>query len=73
MTSNGTDYLRRITPEALAMLGTPDVAYVRPIETPDGAAFGIFSADGSQIGVAPSRDIAFIAARQNDLEPVSVH
>jgi hypothetical protein len=65
--------LRRITPEALAMLGGPGMAYVRPLPTPEGAAFGIFSADGTQLGQAPSRDVAMAVARQHDLEPVSVH
>ena len=65
--------LRRITPEALIGLGAPTLAYVREVATPTGAAVGIFSADGNQIGVAPDRDTAFVAARQHDLEPVSVH
>ena len=64
---------RRITPEALAMLGGPGLAYVRPLPTPEGAAFGIFSADGTQLGQAPTRDVAMAVARQHDLEPVSVH
>jgi hypothetical protein len=37
------------------------------------AGFGIFAADGTGIGAAPSRELAFVAARQHDLEPVSVH
>ncbi len=65
--------LRRITPEALAMLGTPGLAYVRPLLAPEGPAFGIFSADGTQLGQAPSRDVALAVARQHDLEPVSVN
>lgn len=66
-------YLRHLTPEAFAMLGAPELAYVRPVDTPTGEGFGIFAANGTQIGVAPARDLAFAAARQNDLEPVSVH
>jgi hypothetical protein len=65
--------LRRITPEALAILGAPDMAFVRPLPTPEGAAFGIFSADGTQLGQAPTREVAMAVARQHDLEPVSVH
>lgn len=62
-----------LTPEALLALGTPGLAYVRAVDTPAGPAFGLFAADGSQLGVAPTRDVAFAAARQHDLEPVSVH
>ncbi|MEE8532323.1 MAG: DUF1150 family protein, partial [Alphaproteobacteria bacterium] len=34
---------------------------------------GIHAADGTVLGVTVDRDTAFAAARQNDLEPVSVH
>ena len=40
----------------------------------DGAAvYGIHAPDGRLLGVAPDRDIAFAAARQHQLEPLSVH
>jgi hypothetical protein len=65
--------LRNISTEALVMLGAPELAYIRPIETPVGPAFGIFAANGVQVGVVPERDLAFAAARQHDLSPVSVH
>ncbi len=60
--------------EDFANLGAPVLAYVRPVQTPEGvAAFGIFSASGQPLGVAPDRDLAFAAARQHELEPVSLH
>lgn len=65
--------LRQMTPEALANLGAPDLAYVREIDTPEGAVFGIFAANGQQVGAVPDREIAFAAARQHDLSPVSVN
>ena len=65
--------LRQISPEAFAMLGAPGLAYIRPIETPQGPGFGIFAANGTPIGASLDRDTAFAAARQHDLEPVSVH
>ena len=56
-----------------AMWGVEDVAYIR-FATVDGKkGWAIFAADGSAIGVAAERDLAFAAARQNDLEPLSVH
>ncbi len=63
----------QLSPEDFANLGAPVLAYVRPIETPDGAAFGIFSASGQQLGIAPEREIAFAAALQHELQPVSIH
>jgi hypothetical protein len=65
--------LRDISAEALANFGAPELAYVRAIETPAGPAFGIFAANGVQVGVVPEREVAFAAARQHDLDPVSVH
>ena len=65
--------LRQITPEAFALLGMPELAYVRPVMTPEGQLFGIFSASGEQVGVAENADVAFAAARQHGLEPVCVH
>lgn len=59
--------------ETFANLGAPDLAYIRPINTPQGAVWGIFAANGTQLGVAPERDLAFAAALQNDLVPVSLH
>jgi hypothetical protein len=64
-----------MSPEDFAAWGQ-GIAYVRGVhETPPGekaprAIFGIFAADGERIGTAPTRDLAFAAIRQNDLEPV---
>ncbi|HUN50000.1 MAG TPA: DUF1150 family protein [Candidatus Sulfotelmatobacter sp.] len=63
----------RISPEAFAMLGVPTLAYVRPIEVDGVAAWGVFAANGQQIGAAADREVALAAARQNDFEPVNVH
>jgi len=62
-----------LSPEAFAMLGAPHLAYVSPIVTDAGSGFGIHAANGNLLAVLRSRDLAFAAARQNDLEPVSVH
>ncbi|MEQ8348140.1 MAG: DUF1150 family protein [Sneathiellaceae bacterium] len=63
----------QFTPEAFAMLGAPDLAYVRPVATQMGPAFGIFAANGQNVGIADSAEQAFAAARQHDLAPVYVH
>lgn len=62
----------RFSPEAFAMLGAPDLAYIRPVETQMGPAFGIFAANGQHMGLADSSEKAFLAARQNDLSPVHI-
>jgi hypothetical protein len=35
--------------------------------------FALHAADGRRVAVVDSRDMAFVAARQHELEPVSVH
>lgn len=62
-----------MTEETFANLGAPDLAYVRPVMTPEGSMWGIYSANGTQLGFAPQRELAIAAAVQNDLMPVSVH
>ena len=48
-------------------------AYIREVLVDDAVVYGIHAPDGRLLGVAPDRDIAFAAARQHQLEPVSVH
>lgn len=48
-------------------------AYVRPVQTDRGAAYGVYAADGTQLALFNSQDAAFYAARQHDLEPVLIH
>jgi len=56
-----------------AAWGVEDIAYVRPITVDGKLAWAICGADGTGIGVAEERELAFAAARQHDLEPFSVH
>jgi hypothetical protein len=70
---NATEKLRAISPTDLAQLGMQWVAYIKAVEVDGATAFGIFSADGKQLAIVPTRESAIAAARQNDLEPLSVH
>lgn len=56
------------------------LVYVRPVrkdempkEAPEGALYSIHDEAGNRLGLAPGRDLAFLAARQHELTPVSVH
>lgn len=62
-----------ISPQELQALGLAVTAYIQPAVIEGRSVWGIYSADGTCIGAAPSRDIAFAAVRQHDMEPVSVH
>jgi hypothetical protein len=49
---------------------------VIPVDAPVPASqkfFALHLADGRRVAVMDDRDLAFAAARQHDLEPVSVH
>lgn len=71
---------RDISPADFALWGLPGLAFVRRIAVPmedgrlaDGDGWSIHAADGTRMGVAPSREMAFAAIRQHELEPMSVH
>ena len=65
-----TDYL---TPEALSAWSAPYLAYIKPLWVDGEEVFAICSADGTQLGICPTLDVAFVAARQHDLEPLNLH
>jgi hypothetical protein len=69
---NIAEKLRQITPQDFAAMGMQQVAYVRPAVVNGIVAFTIHAADGTQIGMAPNRDVAFAAVIQHELEPVSL-
>jgi len=59
--------------DAFLSLGAQQIAYMKPIDLPDGAhAIGIFSADGKPMAAAPTLEIAQALLRQHDLEPAMV-
>lgn len=53
--------------------GLPEVAFVKRMRADDMDGWSIHAADGTQMGFAPSRDLAFAAIKQHELEPLSVH
>jgi hypothetical protein len=68
-----TEKLKHISPQEFAVLGMQGVAYVKRVLVNDTVAFAIHAADGTQVALMPSRDIAMATVRQNELEPLSVH
>ncbi|MEL7029951.1 MAG: DUF1150 family protein [Pseudomonadota bacterium] len=44
------------------------------VELPeDGVFYAVHAADGARLALLDDRDAAFVAARQHEMEPVSVH
>ncbi len=84
MTNNHENVL---TPEAFAVLGGGQVAYVReikpeevktlfpqaPLMAPGMKLFSLHAADGTPIIVTDSREAAVAASREHELDTVSVH
>ncbi|MDA8231991.1 MAG: DUF1150 family protein [Magnetospirillum sp.] len=70
---NGMPAMRDMSTTDFAAWGVPDVAFVKRVMVDDSEGWSIHAADGTQMGLAPTRDVAFAAIRQHDLEPVSVH
>jgi hypothetical protein len=68
MLENANDL--RISAEALALLGAPDIGYVRALED---AGYGLFGADGTLLAECPSYEVAAALARQNGLTAFAVN
>ncbi|MEZ5824656.1 MAG: DUF1150 family protein [Geminicoccaceae bacterium] len=52
---------------------TAGQAYVIPIDNEEDVYYAIFDTEGQPLAFAESRELAFIAIRQNGLEPVDAH
>ncbi len=64
---------RQMSSQAFLTLGAMQIAYIKPVEVEGQAAYAVHAADGTTLAVVADRDVAFTAARQHDLDPVSVH
>ncbi len=76
-----------LSPEAFAVLGGGQIAYVRPIRSEDVSMlfpqapalapglrlFSLHAADGTPILITDSREAALANAREHELDTVSVH
>jgi hypothetical protein len=67
------EQFRNMSSRELALFGMQDLAYVKPIMVNDALGYAVHAADGTQIAVLPSREIAFATLRRHDLEPLSLH
>lgn len=70
---NNAEDIRRMSPRDLMALGVSDLAYVRPVEIEGQNLFAVFTADGTQVAVLPSREAAVATILRHDLEVASVH
>lgn len=75
MTMNNPELarLKNISAQEFALWGIQDIAYIRPVTVEGRKAYAVHAADGTQVAVMNTPEIAMAAVRQNDLEPLSVH
>lgn len=62
-----------ISTQDLMVLGLNQVAYIRPVVENGQHLFAVHAADGTRLGILPTRDMAVGALLQHDLEPVPLH
>ena len=55
------------------MIENAATAYIKPVLTDKGNGYGVFATDGNLLAAFSTRDAAFFAAIQNELEPVLLH
>jgi hypothetical protein len=70
---NEESQTKAISRPDLAALGSEQIAYIKPIVTEESRAFSVHAADGTQLTVVETREIAEAILRQHELAPVSVH
>ena len=68
----GRQVLRSLSSSAFLSLGVNQIAYIRPINVMHQTAYALYAADGSRLAVIETLEGAVIAARQNDLDPVTL-
>jgi hypothetical protein len=64
--------LRNLSQKDFKSFGVPHLAYIRPVFANNRVSFAVHAADGDRLSVLDSFQEAVIAAKLNDLEPVSV-
>ena len=68
----GRQFLRNLSSQAFLAFDVNQIAYIRPVQVMGRVAYGLHAADGSPLTMIDSLEGAIIAARQNDLEPVTL-
>ena len=65
--------LKNLSSKDFKDFGIQDIAYVKTITVENQRAYSIHAADGTPLTIMDDFNSALIVARQNDLEPVTVH
>lgn len=68
----GRQILRNLSAQAFLNFGVNQIAYIRSVNMGGQTAYALHGADGSALVVIDTLESAILAARQNDLEPVTL-
>lgn len=76
--NNVRAFLKGLSPHDFLRIGMNEIAYVRPLAVGAGGglekqAFAVYAADGTQLSVLDSMDMAMATLKHNDLLPVTLH
>jgi hypothetical protein len=63
----------QLSSQAFAALGVQDIAYIKPVRRDGKSMVAVHAADGTELAVAESRDLAIALVRRHELEPLSAH
>ena len=69
------ELLKALSRTDFLKIGIDEVAYVRTLSVMGSSktAYGVYAADGTQLSVLDSMDMAVATLRHNDLLPVTLH
>ena len=70
---SGAEWLAEISPKEFARLGIEQIAYVKRVVVNGVVGYSVHAADGEQIALLPSRELATATLTQHDIEALSVH
>ncbi len=70
-----SELLKGLSRNDFLKIGMDEVAYVRTLAVMGSAkpAYGVYAADGTQLSVLDTMDMAVATLRHNDLLPVTLH
>lgn len=77
--NNVRDFLKGLSSNDFLRIGMNEIAYVRPLSVAglfqgdEKQAFAVYAADGTQLSVLDSMDMAMATLRHNDLLAVTLH
>ncbi len=66
-------HLKQLSVKDFEKFGLHQIAYIKPITHNGAKTYAIHGADGENIKNVKSLDLAIVTAKQNDLDPVTLH